>query len=118
LYLIRSWNTPSGNWLKGAEAMAPELSSKYISHEYRNSPLGAQQTQRKRSQKFQTVFSPGFLQCFIVQFLCLKARTSHYSAGSTKFNARPLSNESLTLSLQGAFLYGVITAVGLHLKYA
>lgn len=69
--------------------------------------------QRKRRQNFQTVFSPEFLQCFIVQFLWLKAGTSHYFVGNMRFNTRPLCNESLTLSLQGA-----ITTVGLRLKYA
>lgn len=73
--------------------------------------------QRKRRQEFHTIFSPGFFQCFIIQFLCLKAGISHYFVGNTRFNTRPLSNESLALSSQGAFLYGVITSVGLHLKY-
>lgn len=90
LFVISSWNMPSGNWLKDAAAMAAELPSKYILPEYRNSPLRAQSSVRG----------------FIVQFLCLKVEISYYFVGNMTFNTRPLGNENLMLFAKRHFYMG------------
>lgn len=96
-------------WCGSNDCRAVFQNTLYINVETLHWELRKHQHQKRR-QKFQAIFSPGFLQGFIIQFLCLKARISHYFVGSGRLYTRPLSDGGLTHSLQGSFSCGAIAS--------